>query len=678
MKPAGRPRPRATPPPGRAPPPPVPAPPPAFGWGVVGVVGLVLAAYWPVLQAGFIWDDNGHVTAPALRTWAGLGRIWFQPGATQQYYPVLHTAFWIEHRLWGDAALGYHLLNLAWHALAAILVARVVLGLASEPGPGGAPVVPPRRACALAWLTAALFAVHPLEVETVAWISEQKNTLSAVFYLLALLAYRRFEATRRGGAYAGATLLFLLAVLSKTVAATLPAALLVLRWWQGGTLAGRRDVRPLLPWFAIAAAAGATTAWVEHASIGAQGANFQLGLPERLLLAGRAPWFYLGRLLWPHPLIFIYPRWVLDPRDAAQWLGPAATLLGLAGLVLAARRRRGPLAAALLFGGTLFPALGFINVYPFVFSFVADHFQYLAGVPLLALAAAGGVAWAAGSAFRRAVAGTAAALVIGGLAVLTWRQAALYQDSIKLYTATLARNPDCWLAHDNLGVLRAHQGRPAEAAAHYENAIRLKPDYPEAYNNLGNLQAAARRWREAGDSYAAAVRLRPTFGVALVNWGNALAAGGQAAEAEARYRAALVVQPDLAAAHYRLGSALANRGDLAGAVAEFTVARRLDPDDAPTEANLGFALASLGRFAEARPHLKRALRLNPRYAEAHAYLGFAWAAQGQPAEAVRAYRAALALNPRDREVHYQLAQALRALGRTGEAADEMAAAQARP
>ncbi|HEX3731014.1 MAG TPA: hypothetical protein VHV47_14475, partial [Opitutaceae bacterium] len=294
---------------------------------ILVLLAAVLAAYFPALRGGLVWDDDFHLTAPALRSVAGLGRIWLEPGATAQYYPVVHTAFWLEHRLWGDAVLGYHLVNVALHAASACLVAALLLRL------GWA-----RRA---AWLAAALFALHPVMAESVAWISEQKNALSGFFYLAAALAYLRFDRTRSPAAWVGATALFLLALGSKSVTATLPAALLVLAWWRTGRIGLRRDARPLLPWFAAAIAGGLYTPWFERHYIGAQGGAHALGAAQRLLIAGRAPWFYLGKLAWPANLSFVYPRWQLDPREAWQWLFPLATLLALAVLAAGARRRGG-------------------------------------------------------------------------------------------------------------------------------------------------------------------------------------------------------------------------------------------------------------------------------------------------------------------------------------------------
>jgi hypothetical protein len=338
---------------------------------------LVIAAYIPAIMGGFVWDDDDYVTRnPTLSGSGGLQRIWFEIGAVPQYYPLVHTSFWLEFHLWGLWPLGYHLVNVLFHGCSAILLWRVLLRL----GVRGA------------WLAAAVFALHPVQVESVAWITERKNILSGVFYLSALLAYVRFLGLGRGGFgprgrwgwYWLALVLFLCALLSKTVTCSLPAAILLLLWWKRSRLR-LNDVLSLVPFFVLGAALGLTTAWMEQHYVGAQGAEWALSWLDRCLIAGRALWFYVGKLVWPARLAFIYPRWQIDSA-LWQYCYPLAAV-GLVVCLWVLRRRIGkaPLVAALYFGGTLGPALGFINVYPMRFSFVADHFQYMASVGLLTL-----------------------------------------------------------------------------------------------------------------------------------------------------------------------------------------------------------------------------------------------------------------------------------------------------
>lgn len=627
------------------------------GWPIGAVFALlllaVLVAYFPSLRGDFLWDDAGHVTNPEVRSWSGLLRIWFEPGVTQQYYPLLHSAFWLEHRLWGDATVGYHLVNVLWHAIAACLLVALLRRFA-VPG---------------ALLAGLLFALHPVGVESVAWISEQKNTLSTVFCLAAALAWLRFEEERRPKRYAVATVWFLAALLTKTVTATLPAALLVLAWWRRGRLSWRGDVRPLVPWFVVGIGAGLFTAWFERVGVGAQGADFELSLVERGLLAGRVFWFYLGKLVWPADLTFFYPRWAVDAAAAWQYLFPSAALALLAGLVWWARRQRGPLAAFLLFGGTLFPVLGFVNVYPFVFSYVADHFQYLASLSLFALAAAAFVTAGRrgrfGPRWRGAQAIAVAVLVSFG--ALTWRQSKEYVDSITLYRATLARNPDSWVAHHNLASELAARGAPGEALPHARRAVELKPDFPEALNNLADNLTRTGRAAEALPLLEQALQVQPKYAQAENTRGIALMTLGRIEEGIRHFQRAIALQPRLAEAHYNLGLAHAERGDFAAAIPHFAETIRLRPDHVDAELNWGVALALSTGLAEARPHFNRALELDPRSAVLHQTLGRVLLNAGELDTAVRHLREALQLNPALPGLHRDLAFALQRLGRTDEA-----------
>jgi len=569
-------------------------------WTWVVILCATLVAYLPALQGSLLWDDDFHLTRVDLRSWYGLWRIWFDLGATQQYYPLLHSAFWVEHRMWGDAVLGYHLTNVALHAVSACLVVLIAR----------------RLSLAGAWLAGCVFALHPVCVEAVAWISEQKSTLAGVFYLGAALAYLHFDGTRRRSRYFLALGLFVLALLSKTVTATLPAALLVVFWWQRGRLDWRRDVRPLVPWFALSAGAGFLTAWVERKFIGAEGADFTLRLVQRFLLAGRVIWFYLGKLLWPSNLIFTYPRWTVDPAVWWQYLFPAGVLALAIGLGFVARRNRGPLASFLIFAGTLFPALGFVNVYPFRFSWVADHFQYLACLGIIVPV----TSWLM-VAFGRISGGKAggialAAVLLAALGVATWRQSGMYSDAETLYQETLARNPTSWMAHNNLGILLWQiPGRLPEAVAHYQAALRLRPDYPEAHNNLGLALWRMSRMSAAIAHYREALRLKPDYAEAHYNLGSALSQipGVLTPQAIAEYEEALRIRPDYAEAHTNLGIVLSWTPErLPEAIGHYRAALRIDPDLVGAHVNLGNALAQTpGGIPEAIAEYQAALRLRP-------------------------------------------------------------------
>lgn len=605
----------------------------ASRWSIGTVFALLLTltflVYFPALTGELLWDDAGHVTDPALQPWSGLLRIWFEPGVTQQYYPLLHSAFWLEHRLWGEATLGYHLVNVLWHATSACLLVAILRRLA-VPG---------------ALFAGLLFALHPVCVESVAWISEQKNTLSGVFYLAAALAWLRFEEERRPGRYAIATLWFVAALLTKTVTATLPAALLVVAWWRRGRLSWRSDVLPLLPWLVAGIALGLFTAWFERVGIGATGAAFHLSVLARALLAGHVVWFYLGKLIWPAGLAFFYPHWTIDPTAPGQWGYGVAALGLLAALGWWQRRNRSPLAAALLFAGTLFPVLGFVNVYPFVFSYVADHFQYFAAMAVIAFAAAAATRFLDRLATPTWTRSLLASAVLLPLAGLTWSQSSTYQNLLTLYQTTVARTPSSWVAHLNLGTVLADAGELESALSHLQRSLALKPDVPETLNSLGDALNRLGRPAEARPLLERALKLQPRFLDAQNTLGVTLMALRQYDDGIAAFRRALELNPTLTRSHVNLGWALANAGRFTEALPQFEGAQRLEPQSANVEFKWGLVLAMQRRVSDALPHLQRASELQPDDADIRFALANAYWDLGRRAEATAQFEQVLRLAP---------------------------------
>jgi tetratricopeptide (TPR) repeat protein len=565
-------------------------------FGLFLVIATILA-YQPIWHAGFIWDDDHYVTGNlALRSLKGLGQIWFVPGATPQYYPMAFTGFWMEYHLWQLNPLGYHLMNVLLQALNAILLWTVLRRL-NVPG---------------AWLVAAIFTLHPVCVESVAWTSEIKNVLSGAFYLSAALIYLGFDRTRNRRFYFFALGLFVLGLMSKSVIATLPAALLLVFWWQRGKLSWKQDVLPLIPFFVVGVGAGLFTAWIEWSFVGAKGSEFNFTFVERTLIAGRAIWFYLGKLIWPVDLIFMYPRWQVSQGIGWQYLFPVTALLVTLALWMLSRRNRGPLAAWLFFVGTLFPALGFLNAFPFRYSFVADHFQYLAMIGPLTLAVAG-----IDRLFRHLknerefwepkICGTLL-LVLGGL---TWYQCGMYADGEILWRVTLARNPDCWMARNNLGFILTQKGEVDEAMAQFQKALEINPKDPPSWNNVGNV---------------------------LLHW-------GKVDEAIPYFQKALQVNPDYVEARNNLGSALLQKGKVDEAMAQFQKALQIDPDFVEAYGNLGNAMLQEGKADEAIAYYQKALKLSPRNPNLYNNLGNALSRQGQFEQAIAHYQAAIKLAP---------------------------------
>ena len=651
------------------------------------IFALAFVAFWPSVAGGILWDDPAHLTITELQSWSGFWRILTVIGTTQEYYPGLHGAFWIEHKLWGDTLPAYHLLNIALHAASACLLALILRRLWTPVGATDARVIP----AGTEWFAAALFAVHPVAVESVAWMTEQKNTLSVFFYLLAALGYLRYLDRRTARDYALATAAFVLALAAKTATLTLPPALLVVAWWRHGRLEWRRDVRPLLPWLALAVAAGLLTVNVETNYVGAKGAAYALSLGERAMLAARIVWFYVAKDFWPHDLLFFYPRWNVPAEAVAWWPYALAIVAVSVALVIASRRARGPLAAWCLFLGAMFPVIGFFNVFAFLFSYVADHFQYMPCLTFVA-AVTGMVAYLAnrGGALTRRL-----AAVTGGVAVVlfglqTHRLSALYRNNETLFRHVIAENPDSWMAHQILGSALAKDGHDAEAMAQYRDVIRLKPDHPDAYLGLGVLLAKNPATKaQAIPLYEHALTLRPQYTEAHYALGVALKddlrrrqeavehlevstglqpyfAQGQVAlatllsedrtrlpEALEHARLALKYHPEMALAHRVYADTLARSGAVEQAVTEYETALRLDPNDALTHFHLADVLAhGRARVSDAFTHYERALQLDPNLAEAHLHYGAMLAQQpGRGDDALREIEAGVRLAPRSPDAH---------------------------
>ncbi len=631
-------------------------------WGGLLIVALAVAAYGPTYRAGYIWDDDDYLTDNVhVRTASGLGKIWFEIGATTQYYPLVYTTFWAEYHLWGLEPFGYHLVNVLLHAGGAVLLWRVLRRL-SVPG---------------AWFAAAVFALHPVGVMSVAWVTERKNVLSGVFYFAALLAYLRFagvggsrpEGRRRGGFYALAVALAACALLSKTVTCTLPATILLVLWWKNRRLS-LRDVAPTIPMFAISVCMGLLTAWVERTAVGAQGQEWALSFGERFLLSGRILWFYLAKLLWPAGLTFIYPRWVVDAGVWWQYLFPlAAVALPLVLWRLRGRFGRGPLVASLFFGGTLFPALGFFDVYMMRFSYVTDHWQYLASVgPIAAVAAL--IVALLGLERRGGSAVLVPILLLAALGTLTWRQCRVYKNEEALWRHTLANNPSAWIAHNNLGLLLKNDRRADEAERHYLQALEHKPDFVDAHNNLGALLVDRGDYAEAIDHYRLALAEWPEFAPTHFNLGKALFKQGRFGDAIDAYRRAVKCDDKFAAAHNELGVALDRLGLIEEATASYNRALALDPGSAKAHNNLAVVLAERGYLERAIGRFREALRLDPDLVEAWGGLGATLAMQGETAEAIVAWRRAVEIDPGNVRVRCLLADHLIQLGRVDEAVVE--------
>ena len=598
------------------------------------IILLVFLAYLPALRGGFVWDDDVYVTNnPLLTAPDGLRRIWFSMDSPSQYFPLTYTVFRIEHLLWGLNPTGYHSVNILLHAINALLV-WLLLKRLSVPG---------------AWLAAALFGLHPVQVESVAWITELKSVLSLFFILLTLGCWIEFVGDRSRRFWHWLALMFYaLALFSKTTACTLPAALLLILWLKGRPIDWRR-LAQVVPFLAMGLGMGLLTTWWERFRHGTQGKLFSMGLLERILVASHALWFYAGKLLWPVNLTFSYPRWAIEPAhpSAYGWL-----LMGIgSGAAIYFTRRfvgRSVEVAALFYVATLSPLLGFVMLYTFRYTFVADHYQYVASLGLIALAAAGITLAFKTKPFLKLACCGALLLTLG---TLTWRQCGMYTNLETLWRKTLAKNPDCWMAHNNLGLLLSNQGRNEEAMEHYRKAVQIDPNDFEALYNLGIALAAQGQFNEAIENFRKAIQIKPNDCDALNNLGIALAAQGRFDEAFENFRKAIQIDPNDCDALDNLGTALAERGQFDEAIENYHKAIQINSNRPETFYHLGMALGQLGRTREAVAQYREALRLNPNLAGALNNL--AWALAASPDDELRNGAEAVRLAERACELtHY--------------------------
>jgi protein O-mannosyl-transferase len=569
------------------------------------VFALILAAvtilvYQPAWNGGFLWDDDVYITNNELLTAPdGLWRIWFSLDSPSQYFPLVYSTFRIEHGLWGLSPTGYHWVNLVLHVANALLV-WLVLARLKVPG---------------AWLAGAIFALHPVQVESVAWITERKNLLMGFFFLLTLLAWIAFvdgKTKRRWLFYGLALILYLFALSAKTTACTLPAALFLILWLQHKAIDWKR-IAQIVPFLVLGIATGVLAMWWERYHQGTSRAVFTfLGPIERVLVASRAVWFYLGKLFWPSNLTFIYPRWDIAPTHFLNyvWL-LAGFVLCVAVYFLRRYLGRSVEVAAAFFVATLSPVLGFIMLYTFRYTFVADHYQYLACIGPIALVSAGLVNLAGRFNNSRAlVLGSALGVVIV-LATLTWRQAGMYGNIETLWRTTLARNPGCWMAHNNLGIVLFGKGQLDDAIAHYQTTLEMQPNFWDADYNLGSALLGKGRVDEAIFYCDKAVRMQPNDPDAQVALANALLQNRRIDDAIVHYQKAVAIRPNYFLARSGLGHALLEKGKLDEAIEHSRAALLIQPNDADSQTILAIALDEKGQSAEAIGHYEKALMISP-------------------------------------------------------------------
>ena len=551
-------------------------------WGLI-LFALVVAVYLPVWGAGYIWDDDQVLTANPVIVGPGeLADIWTTKAA--DICPLTLTTFWLEHAIWGLTPLPYHVVNVLFHAGAAVALWQVLRRLA-VPG---------------AWLGAALWALHPVQAESVAWITEMKNTESGLFFLLSILFFipTLKQEILPWRAYTLTLLFAALAIASKSSAVVLPVMLLLVAWWLEGRWQWRNLGR-VAPIFFLSALAAAVSIWTQAAG-GAN--NWAQSWPARFVTAGDAVWFYLGKLLWPDPLMLIYPRWHID---AAQGLGyiPLVGVVTLSIALIGGRKEvavRACLFAWACFLIALLPVLGFANMTFFRHSFVADHLQYLAAMAPLALAGASlaRLAEFAPLPVPRLWPALGAGLLLV-LGAVSWQRAAIFQSQESLWSDNVSKNPDCWDGYVNLGNIAFARGDLDGAARLYEKTVALNPNNGAVYSDLGNVSLTRHQYDQAIAEFKRALELDPGHGQVLSNLGMAYYFKGDLDAAIDTFHQALRLDPAMAPVHNNLGLALEKKGDVADAAAEFQAAVQLKPDFASAQQNLADAQRFLQQKTDA-------------------------------------------------------------------------------
>ena len=629
-------------------------------WGVLLAVA-VLVAYLPVWKAGYIWIDdamltgNGCVVGPF-----GLKEIWTTYAADG--CPFTITTLWLEYHLWGLVPLPYHLVSVLFHAANAVVLWRVLLRL-RIPG---------------AWLGAMFWALHPVQVESVAWISEMKNTESGLFFLLSILFFIEWQRLKDSGQtgrtlwmYALVLLFAALAMASDSTTVVLPVVLCLCAWWMDVRWFGRIFWK-LLPIFFLSLVFGIASLWTQALRAPAGAELFRLS-GQNLATAGAAAWFYLSKLIWPYPLMVAYPRALIDPGKPFLLL-PLLTVVG-ALVILGLNRNKWArpwFFAVTYFVVVLFPVLGLIDNSFFEYSPVFDHFQYLASMGPLALAGAG-VVWLANLAASARLwvqtgLGAIAALTLG---ISTWQYAHVFKDDGTLWTYVLEKDPRSWLAYKNLGMLSSSVGKIDEAIGYFQKSLEINPTNPASLNALGLLFEQKGKVEDATSQFNKAIESNPNYNAAHENLGNIYATNGELEKAISEYEKALETDPNNPDLLVSLGVALAQKGDAVGGMGQFAKALALYPNSVEAHYNLGNALLQTGDADAAVVHYRKAEELDPGDFRIHNNLGRALAQKNELDDAIAEFRKANEGDPNNVAVYQNLSRVLGAKGKVDDAIEQL-------
>jgi tetratricopeptide (TPR) repeat protein len=625
------------------------------------IVAASFVIYWPALNGGLIWDDVWYITEnPLLHNAAGLGKLWTTPGSWVEYYPLNQTVLWISYQLWGEQPLGYHLLSLALHVISALLVWRLLSQFGLR----------------LAWLGGLLFAIHPVQVPSVAWICELKNTASLPPALLAMSAWIEFEKHERPRDYWLAFLFYVISMLGKITLAPFPAVMLLYAWWLRGRN-DSRDIKRMMPFFLIACVLITATmyaATIYNAHIHAQDVIIPVG--DHLtcwLRAGVLWWFYLGTILFPVDMSPLYPRWDISAGSPAAWL----PLLAVIALIVWCFRRwvqdaaawsRHALLGLGFFTLTLGPFLGLVGISYMTISWVEIHLLYLPVIGIIGLAVAlvEDVAHRLPASLCR-IPFAAVAVVSIAFLCLARSFAGWFTGEETFWTRTLRHDPGAWIGYADLGIYEIKESRYAEAITDLKRAIAIEPNYAFSYYHLGAALERSGQTDQAKAFYREAIRRHPGNPTAYLYLGETLRREGRTDEAVQVFRDGLAKVPDAFDISADLAGILLERGQVSEALQLFDHAASLDPDSAQLQYNYGTALMKSGNLSGAEERFSNAVALDPHLAPAHQSLGAVLAQEGKLPDAIDEFEAALAIDPTLGPARDNLARALAQSGRIPDA-----------
>jgi tetratricopeptide (TPR) repeat protein len=584
--------------------------------GILVLVALVAVTFWPTLRNGFIWDDdlllyeNSVIKSPD-----GLRDLWFSIKPID-YFPITYTDFWFEWRLWGMNAMGYHVTNVLLHAINAVLLWRVLREILVT----SASAV---NVFDLAWFGAALYALHPVNVATVAWIAERKNTMAMMFALLTAHCYLSAgdDSKRSQRLYIGSLVFFLLSLLSKTAGVMLPSVFLCIAWWKRGLT--KRDIMRAVPFFAIAFVMGLVTIWFQnHRAMAADFPNRPLLL--RIAGVGPAIWFYIGKALLPINLSPVYPQWTIDPHALISYI-PHVCIAAVLVVLWVQQQRwgRGPFVTLAAFLLMLLPVVGLVNVNFHKFSLVADHWQYFS-LPVAAAA----IVWAVAKIFANStVRTTVLAVALVTFAALSWNQSTLYSTS-RMWRATLDKNPNSYVAANNLAEDLQERGELDEALKYFQRSLEIFPDYRHALMGEASVYLHMKKFNEAIPPLEELLKVQPDNFFVRFNVGSAYLFTGKPKPAIEQFRAALQIPPDnipqqgqwrfvgddsgmRAELQTRLGDAYMAIGNNDEAVKTYQSALELNPNLAGTHYRIATVIGQKHDRMGARKHLREVLRIAP-------------------------------------------------------------------